>query len=84
MYYKDGKPLDTIFLTEKQWDQRIKNIFNRNIKRDHISGDLSSIERDLHDCVIEREYGTGDVIIAKEQYKELYKTVGVRKETIQK
>jgi hypothetical protein len=77
-YYQNGKCLKTLWLSNAQWKQRIKNIFWRNIHKDHISGDESSIEYDLQDCICERETGTDDVLIDSDEYKRLYKTAGVR------
>ena len=82
MYYQNGKCIKTLLLSEKQWNQRIKNIFRRNINNYHISGDLSSIEHDLYNCIIETESETGNVLIALDEYKRLYKTAGVRQQSI--
>ena len=82
MYYQNGKLLKTIVLSHQQWEQRIRNIFNRNIKNYHISADESGIDHDLNDCIIEVELDTGNMIIACDRYKELYKTAGIRKQEI--
>jgi hypothetical protein len=77
-YYQDGKCLKTLVLSKAQWQQRIKNAFWRNIHNNHISGSEIGIAHDLYDCVVETEMDTGNVIIALDRYKELYKTAGVR------
>ena len=81
MYYQNGKYLKTITLSHKEWNQRVKNIFSRNIKKYHISRDESGIKYDLNDCIVEIELDTGNVVIACDRYKELYKTAGICKQT---
>lgn len=82
MYYQNGKYLKTMILTRKEWSKRIKNIFYRNIKNYHISASESAIEWDLHDCILEVQCDTGNVIVACDRYKELYKTAGICKQTV--
>lgn len=77
MYYRNGKYVETMMLSKQQWLQRLKNIFNRNIKNKHISKDLSGIAHDLCDCILETECDTCNVTIDVEKYKQLYKIAGI-------
>ena len=82
MYYQNGKHLETMVLSEQQWNQRLKNIFDRNIRDNHISGCIISIGYEMSGCVVERAMDTGDITIATDEYKRLYKTAGVKQQTV--
>lgn len=76
MYYQNGKLLNTLWLSNSQWNNRIKNIFHRNIRTYNQSITISGIAHDLYPCIIESELDTGDILIDVDKYKELYKTAG--------
>jgi hypothetical protein len=60
-----------LYLSQEQWDRRIKTIASKNLKEYHRTPYWLSVGYAMHDCIVEIYDGT--LVVDEEKYKELKK-----------